>query len=135
MKRLGLVLMATVGFAGLAHAADVPTKKAPEPAPAAKPNCWGNYGWDWLKSSADDCPLSYAGITLYGTLDVGLGYQQYGTRFNPSADKLNYGIQKSSHQEPLPADLQRNEHLGGRPEDEGRPRPGRPAGMVAGRRP
>lgn len=96
MKRLGLVLMATVGLASLAHAADVPTKKAPEPAPAVKPNCWGNYGWNWLNSSPDDCPLSYAGITLYGTLDVGLGYQQWGADRSPTADKVNYGPAKSS---------------------------------------
>ena len=93
MKRFGLVLLATVGLASLAQAADLPTKKAVE---APKPNCWASV-WTWLNTSADDCPISAYGITLYGTLDVGLGYESWGTTLNPSADKNNYGIQKSGH--------------------------------------
>ncbi len=75
MKRLGIVLAATIGLAGLAQAADLPTKK--EAAPAAAPNCYASF-WTWLNSSASDCPLSYYGITLYGTLDVNYGYQEWG---------------------------------------------------------
>ena len=44
----------------------------------------------------DDCPLTYAGITLYGTLDGGYGYETHGVPGNPSAGKVNYGIQKNS---------------------------------------
>jgi predicted porin len=95
MKRLGIVLAAMVSMAGLAQAADIPTKKAPVAAP--KPNCWESL-WTYLNSSADDCPLSYAGITLYGTLDVGYGYQEWGVKRNPSADKLNYFVQKTGHE-------------------------------------
>ena len=91
MKRLGIILLATVGLASLAHAADVlPTV---EPAPPSKPNCFGSF-WSWLNSSADDCPLTYAGVTAYATIDIGYGFQTNGAPFNPNADKLAYGIQK-----------------------------------------
>ena len=75
MKRLGIILAATVGLAGLAQAADLPTKK--EAAPAPPPNCYASF-WTWLNSSASDCPISAYGITLYGTLDVNYGYQEWG---------------------------------------------------------
>ena len=64
MKRFGIALFAA-GIASLAHAADLPTTKAPAPE-KAKPNCWASL-WDWLKASAADCPLSAYGVTLYGT--------------------------------------------------------------------
>ncbi len=92
MKAFGAVLLATVGLASLAHAADLPTTKAPAPAP----NCWASF-WDWLNSSSYDCPLTYAGFTLYGSLDLGVGYFSEGAPFNPSSDKLPYGIQKYSN--------------------------------------
>ena len=95
MKRLAILLLATVGFASLARAADLPTTKAPAAAP--KPNCWESV-WTWLNTSADDCPIGAYGITLYGTLDVGVGYQEWGAFRNPSADKLNYGLNKSGHE-------------------------------------
>ena len=90
--KFGVVLLAAVGLASLAHAADVPTAKVVEP-PSAPSNCWASL-WDWLNASANDCPLAYAGITLYGTLDVGAGYLSEGAAFSPSADKLVYGAQK-----------------------------------------
>ena len=76
MKRLGIFLTATLGLAGLAQAADLPTQKADMQTPR-KPNCWASF-WDWLNSSANDCPLSYAGIILCGTLNVGAGYFSQG---------------------------------------------------------
>ena len=94
MTRLGIVLLATVGLAGLAPAADLPATKAPAAAPA--PNCWASF-WDWLNSSANDCPLTCSGVTLYGTLDVGAGYLSQGAAYSPSADKLVYGVQKYSN--------------------------------------
>jgi predicted porin len=96
MKRLGIILLATIGLVGLAHAADiVPTTKTPPPAP--KPNCWANF-WTWLNTSADDCPISAYGITLYGNLDVNYGYQDWGAAWNGNADKQNYLLAKSSHE-------------------------------------
>ncbi|MGO9420698.1 porin [Roseiarcus sp.] len=93
MKRLGIVLLATVGLAAMAQAADLPTTKAPAAAP---PNCWSSF-WTWLNSSASDCPLSAYGITLYGTLDVNGTYLSQGAARSPSADKVYYGIQKAAN--------------------------------------
>jgi predicted porin len=66
-----------VGFAlaGAANAADLPTtKSAPTPP---QTNCFSSL-WSYLNSSPADCPLSYAGITVYATIDVGLGYSSNG---------------------------------------------------------
>ena len=94
MKGLAFVLLASVALSGVSHSADLPTQKAAE-QPAAKLNCWGSF-WDWLNASVSDCPLTYAGITLYGNLDGGYGYETHGAPGNPSADKVNYVIQKNS---------------------------------------
>ena len=40
--------------------------------------------------------MTYAGITLYGTLDVSATYLHEGVGSNPTADKPSYGIQKNS---------------------------------------
>jgi predicted porin len=93
MKTLGAALLAIAGLTSLAEAADLPTKKSSEGPPTA--NCYAGF-WDWLNASASDCPLSYAGFTLYGTLDLGVGYFSQGSTFTPSSDKLVYGIQKYS---------------------------------------
>ena len=79
MKSVALSLLATVGLASLAHAADLPTKK--EPLAAPPPNCYASF-WSWLDSTPADCPLSYSGFTLYGTLDAGLSYQTNGASYN-----------------------------------------------------
>ena len=50
------------------------------------------------QSSASDCPLTYAGITLYGTLDIDAADLHQGVGSNPSADKVSYGIQKNSYE-------------------------------------
>ena len=88
-------MLAAAGFVSLAHAADLPTTKAPEEKP--KPNCWASI-WDWLNASASDCPISAYGITLYGTLDVDATYLHEGVGSNPSADKDSYGIQKNAYE-------------------------------------
>ncbi len=93
MRKLGLIALATLGFCGLAYAADLPTAKAPE----EKPNCWASF-WDWLNSSASDCPISAYGVTLYGTLDLDATYLHEGVGSNPSADKDSYGIQKNAYE-------------------------------------
>ena len=81
MKRLGIALAATVGVAGLAQAADLPTTKPPDAPPPE--NCYSSL-WTWFNSSPADCPLSYAGFTVYATIDVGLGYESNGAGFNPA---------------------------------------------------
>jgi len=82
MRTLGAILLGSVaGLAliGAAQAADLPTKKAPAaPAPV---NCYASF-WTWLDSTAADCPLSLYGITVYGQVDVGGGYETAATPFN-----------------------------------------------------
>jgi predicted porin len=64
-----------IALASSAHAADLPTTKSvPTPPPQ---NCFSSL-WTYLNSSPADCPLSYAGITVYATVDVGLGYSSNG---------------------------------------------------------
>ncbi len=80
MKKYGVSLAILIAVsAWAAHAADLPTTKAPEPAPP--PNCFASF-WSWLNSAAADCPLTYAGVTLYGTIDAGFGYETNGAGYN-----------------------------------------------------
>ena len=51
------------------------------PAPPPKIACWTGID-SFLNSSAADCPLSAGPFTVYGTLDLGVGYQEHGERFN-----------------------------------------------------
>jgi len=51
---------------------------------AATPNCFASFS-SWLDSSAADCPLSAYGLTVYGTIDVGGGYESHGAPFNGDA--------------------------------------------------
>ena len=62
-----------------AVAADMPVKAPPAP-PAT--SCYARF-YSWLDSTAADCPLSYMGITVYGVIDVGAGYETNAARFNP----------------------------------------------------
>ena len=91
MKRPGIALLAA-GIAGFAHAADLPTTKAPD---NAKPNCWASV-WDWLNTSALDGPISAYGVTLYGTLDLNASYLHEGVDKSPAAGKLNCAIQRNA---------------------------------------
>ena len=66
-----------------AGAADLPSQQPALPAlaaPAAKP-CFASV-YDFLTSGPDDCPLSWKGVTLYGRLDYGAGYESHGAPFN-----------------------------------------------------
>jgi opacity protein-like surface antigen len=95
MQRHLLMLTAlAIGFAGSAFAADLPTDKPPEEKP--KSRCYASL-MDWLNTSAKDCPLTYGGITLYGTIDVGVGYNTAGIPFGAYyAQGVFYGIQRAS---------------------------------------
>ena len=93
MKGFGAGLLATVGMVGLAQASEAPV----EAAGPDKPNCWASVP-SWLNASKDDCPIGAYGLTLYGTLDVGYGYQEWGTAPGPASYKSNYGLSKSSHE-------------------------------------
>jgi predicted porin len=95
MKKLGMALAMAVASAGAASAADLPTKKGVTPAPV---NCYASV-WSWLDSTAADCPLSWGPFTLYGTVDVGVGYESNGAPYtaawnngvNSFITKQNYG--------------------------------------------
>jgi len=100
MKAFNLLLGASIASLsiGAAAAADLPTKKtAPAPAPAAPIQCWGAFT-DWLYASPTDCPLSAGGITLYGQIDMGVGYQtQKSTLNSGNPSGVNYINSKQSH--------------------------------------
>ncbi len=76
-----LASAAVVVLCGTAQAADLPvyspvyTKAAPAASPT--PSCTSAEQF-----IATDCPLSYYGITVYGTVDIGGGYETHGTPFN-----------------------------------------------------
>jgi predicted porin len=72
--RIGIFALG-IALSSAASAADLPTAK-PTAAPP-QVNCFSSL-WTYLNTSAADCPLSYAGITLYATIDVGLGYSSNG---------------------------------------------------------
>src|ERR1700761_4788602 len=93
-KRILRIFILALALAGTAHAADLPTKGPDAPSSVA-PSCFSSF-WDYLNASVRVCPLRYGPITLYGTLDGGYGYEQWGAPVGPSADKPNYFIQRNS---------------------------------------
>ena len=99
MKMLKSILMASgalFAFATLAQAADLPTKKGVAPPPE-KPNCYATF-WSWLDSTPADCPLSYWGITFYGQVDVGGGWESNHARFNKARpEAVQELVSKQSH--------------------------------------
>jgi predicted porin len=64
-------------------------------AQSMPPSCFSSV-WDYVKSSVRDCPLRYGPITVYGAIDAGVGYEQWGAPLGTYADKANYAIQRSS---------------------------------------
>jgi hypothetical protein len=64
-------------------------------AESPPPSCFSSL-WDYFESSIRDCPLSYGPIMVYGTVDAGVGYEQWGEPLGTYADKPNYAIQRSS---------------------------------------
>ena len=64
--------------AGGAPAADLATNKS---APSAAA-CFASF-YDYMSASAQDCPLTYLGVTVYGQVDVGAGWSEHASKFNP----------------------------------------------------
>ena len=98
MNSVKSILMAggaSLALAAAAQAADLPTTKgAPAPPPPAKSTSCTSFQ-DFLTT---DCPLTYAGITLYGTVDVGGGWQKFGAPWNPTVNFADdYLISKPGH--------------------------------------
>jgi len=76
-----------------ARAADaVPTNASPATAASAPKTCAG--AWDFIDTN---CQLTWYGITVYGTIDAGVGWQSHGAPFDPrSAVSASYLIQKQN---------------------------------------
>jgi predicted porin len=93
LKSILLAGAASLTLAAAAQAADLPTTKgAPAPPPTVgTPSCTSFQ--DFLTT---ECPLTYAGITLYGTIDAGVGWDKFGAPWNPTAHfGDNYMISKA----------------------------------------
>jgi hypothetical protein len=78
--RVGIGCTAAAALYGAsALAADLPTKAPPSPALAN--SCFSSF-YDYVNSSAQDCPLTWNGITVYGAVDTGVDYMTHGVPFN-----------------------------------------------------
>ncbi len=96
LVRFSRSVVLALALTGSAHAADLPAAETPEAPPPPSPTQCFSSPWTYLNASVGDCPLSYGPITLYGTLDGGYGYEQWGAPVGASADKPNYAIQRNS---------------------------------------
>jgi predicted porin len=98
MTKLGVSAAIVLAVAGAscavdARAADTMPMKAPSAAAASAPKLCAD-PWDFI---ATDCQLFWQGITLYGTIDAGVGWQSHGVPFDPrSAVGASYLIQKQN---------------------------------------
>ena len=91
-KKLGVTAAVFLGAVGVAQAADLPTMK-PAPPPPILASCASV-----TEFFTTNCPLSYYGITVYGTVDMGVAYQSWGTPFNRVAPfGLEYLVQQNSN--------------------------------------
>ncbi|MGP8033987.1 MAG: porin [Steroidobacteraceae bacterium] len=66
-------LAAALAFNPAAGAADLPAPQAAAAAPASGAGCGSAHEF-----MATDCPLTWHGITLYGTYDIGVGWVSHG---------------------------------------------------------
>ena len=83
--------LASAAYATAAAAEDIMVTKAPPPAAANTPAACGSV-YDFFFTS---CPLTWYGVTVYGALDVGGGYQTHGAPFDPNIQSgASYLIQK-----------------------------------------
>src|SRR5205814_6324704 len=95
-RTLAAVLLAAGGAAcGVeAWAADaVPAGTSAATAGSARKACTD--GWSFIKTN---CQLTWQGITVYGAIDAGFGWQSHGARWDPrSAVAASYLIQKQNN--------------------------------------
>jgi len=98
-RRGALIGLLTAGAAGGAIA---------QTSAAAKPDCFATFS-NWLNANAADCPLSAAGVTVYGVVDVGGGYESHGAPFNGDSKtgvgELISKINNRALWEPVPSGL------------------------------
>ncbi len=85
--------LAGAAYATVASADDIMVMKAPPVTPAVPPTCTSVP--DFFLSS---CILSWYGITVYGTIDAGVGWESHGTPFNSTVVTGDeYLLQKNSN--------------------------------------
>src|SRR5260370_29202717 len=95
MAKLGIFAAVIVAAGGAscgveAWAADVMPMKA---AAASAPKVCTD-GWSFI---ATDCQLTWQGITVYGTIDAGFGWQSHGAPGDPrSAVGSSYPVHKQN---------------------------------------
>jgi predicted porin len=101
MKKIGVYTTMIFGLAGAAYATDasaddIMVTKAPPAVTTKAPPTMATCGnlEDFVVTG---CPLTWSGITLYGTIDAGVTWQSHGAPFNgTSAVGVDYLIQKYS---------------------------------------
>jgi predicted porin len=72
-------VMASLALTAAARAADLPTTKgAPAPPLTTAVGSCASFQ-DFLTTA---CPLTYSGVTLYGTIDAGYGFESFGAPWN-----------------------------------------------------
>jgi predicted porin len=97
MKSVFISAIALIAALSGAQAADLPTKKGAPVAPPPAKNCFSDI-LTYFDSSPADCPLSAYGITVYATVDMGVGYESHGTPFNRDvATGVEELVQKNSN--------------------------------------
>jgi hypothetical protein len=82
IRQRGILIGGAAAFAfcgASTLAADLAIKAPPAPTPAI--SCFASF-YDYINSSAEDCPLAWNGITVYGAIDIGVDYMTHGVRFN-----------------------------------------------------
>ena len=89
-----LVAVTVVAWTADAGAADIiPTKAPPATVESAPTLCTD--AWSFIASK---CQLAWQGITVYGTIDAGAGWQSHGAPLDPlSAVSASYLIQKQNN--------------------------------------
>ena len=100
--KIGVFVAALLGVAESAYAADLPnTKPAAPPQPPTLASCASPS--DFVMTA---CPLTYYGVTVYGMVDLGVGYQDHASPFNRYyGNGVNELISKNSqggHFQPVP---------------------------------
>ena len=97
-----------------AHAVDAPAAdlmmptKVPAEAGTSAPTTCTN-PWDFI---ATNCQLSWYGITIYGTVDVGGGWQSHGASLAPAARQMVFALANYSNAPSNPGSFRENPRVG-----------------------
>jgi predicted porin len=92
-SKIGVLVAALLGVAKTACAADLPNTQPAAPLPPPVLASCANPA-DFFMTA---CPLTYYGVTVYGMLDLGVGYQDHASPFNRFAGTgVNEVVTKST---------------------------------------